>query len=760
MPSVTRGPRTSFLVVTFGTCGLVTLAVSTAIAHEDDWKLKLLEPAVLAEPYRAIEGGVAGETFEAQNTLLQSWLPLAEFSTGATSGNDCWGYVSASGREYAFIGLSNGTGIAEVTNPADAQVIGFIPGPTSLWRDMKVFGTKCYVVTEGGGGIQVLELAQIDSGVVTLVGTQTAGGTGNTHNVAIDVASGFLYRCGGASNGLRIYDLNANPTNPPLVGTWPDRYVHDAQIVTFTSGPYAGRQIAFCCSGFNGGSVQTGLDILDVTNKSAIVQLGRLLYPTSAYSHQGWLSEDRKTFFLLDEQDEINLGFPTRVHVIDVSDLVVPVYRGTFTNGNAATTHNGYVLGNRLFTANYRSGLRVFDISAPTQASEIASFDTYPGSDASGYNGAWSCYPYFPSGTVIVSDMQRGLFVVDMVPQVASWEFPQGTPSEIDPSGRSLEVGVVAGEGFELLPGTARMLLTRQGQGTTAIPMSPSGKDLYVATFPAMECGESIFYRFAIDSADGQTSTSPQQGAFSAIVAAGVVDEIDPLETNTGWVIGAPGDTATGGIWERVAPIGTTAQPSEDHTLLGTQCFITGQHVQGQGAGFNDVDGGATTLTSPLLSAAGLFEARIRCFVWYSNNAGAAPNEDSMPVLLSNDGGATWVTIEVVNQSPGAWTEKVYRIADFLEPTDQMRLRLVARDLGAGSLVEAGIDDISIEGIDCGDGPNCPEDLDGDGFVSGSDLSQFLGLWGTKGGAADFNESGQVDGADLSLLLNRWGACP
>ena len=235
-------------------CVPVAVLAGTVLAHEDDPKARGVEPPVRAEPYRADEGGIAGTVFDSEAMTLMSWLPLAEFSQAATSGNDCWGYTSPSGREYAIMGLINGTGFVEVTNPGNAQIVAFMSGPTSLWRDMKVFGHHAYAVSEGGGGIQIFDLSQIDASVVTLAGQQTAGGTATSHNVAIDEVSGYLYRCGGGSNGLRIYDLNADPTNPPQVGSWSDRYVHDAQIVTFTDGPNAGRQIAFCFGGFNGGS--------------------------------------------------------------------------------------------------------------------------------------------------------------------------------------------------------------------------------------------------------------------------------------------------------------------------------------------------------------------------------------------------------------------------------------------------------------------------------------------------------------------------
>ena len=252
--------------------------------------------------------------FDSSSVSLSAWLTLSDLGFPTATGNDCWGYVSPSGREYALMGTSQATVVVEVTNPSAPVIIGSVTGQNSLWRDIKTFGTRAYSVTENGGGIQVIDLSQVDSGVVTLENTITGQGTDETHNVAIDEESGFLYRIGGANNGLRIYSL-ANPGNPTFVGQYTARYVHDAQIVTYTSGPFAGRQIAFCCAGLNGGFDDTGLTILDVTNKSNITTLSQVSYPARAFSHQGWLSEDRNFFYLGDELDEGNTVSVTSTHV-------------------------------------------------------------------------------------------------------------------------------------------------------------------------------------------------------------------------------------------------------------------------------------------------------------------------------------------------------------------------------------------------------------------------------------------------------------
>lgn len=372
-------------------------------------------PSSTGDYFAAGEG--PGLEFPSHGIRLMAWLTLPEFDS-SSSGSDCWGYVSPQGREYAIMGLRNGTGFVDITNPGDPQILAVIPGAISLWRDMKVYDHYAYSVTEGlGGGIQVIDLSQIDSGIVTLVDTILEDIedpffiTGSSHNVAIDEESGYLYRCGGRGNGLRIYSL-ADPARPVFVGAWSERYIHDAQVVTYTDGPYAGRQIAFCCSGLNGGSVETGLDILDVTDKDNIINLSRLIYADGVYSHQAWLSPDRAYLYLNDEGDEAGFGITTNTKVFDVTDLSNPLEATTFTNGSNAIGHNLYTLGNLIFEANYRSGIRVFDATDPLAPVEKAYFDSYPGNDNPSFNGMWSVFPYFPSGTFIGSDLEKGLFIL------------------------------------------------------------------------------------------------------------------------------------------------------------------------------------------------------------------------------------------------------------------------------------------------------------------------------------------------------------
>ena len=268
------------LLAALSLTGSPALAQIVSAAHDDEEWNDDRQPPYAGAGWLESEGGSAPPEFPRSGIDLRSWISLTEFDAGATAANDCWGYVSPqSGREYALIGLSLGTGFVEVTDPGDAQIIDVMSGPTSSWRDIKTYQQFAYAVSEGGGGIQVFDLSQIDSGVVSLVNTITAGGRLATHDVAINTESGRLYRVGGGGSspvqGLRIYSL-ANPSLPVFVGEWNDRYCHDAQVVTWTEPPFVGVEVAFCYANDTTVSGNPGIEILDVSDPQNISVIGSI----------------------------------------------------------------------------------------------------------------------------------------------------------------------------------------------------------------------------------------------------------------------------------------------------------------------------------------------------------------------------------------------------------------------------------------------------------------------------------------------------
>lgn len=328
---------------------------------------------------------------ELDKVALKSRMSLATF--GASFAEDSWGYVSPSQREYAIVGLSQGTAFVEITDPVNPVIVDIKLQPVK-GRDMKVYQNYVYSSVDSGPTF-IYDVDDIDSGVVTFIRTINAG----SHNLALDEVSGFLYLAEGGP--MDIYDLS-DPENPVLVGGWPGQ-THDAQVVTYTTGPYAGRQIAFVFAGFDG-----RVDIVDVTDKSNVFLVGQTSYPSASYTHQGWLSDDRQLLYVNDELD--NIG---RTTVIDVSDLANPFFVRDVSSGLAATDHNLYLRDGFIFAANYASGMRILDAADPTNPVHVGYFDTYPANDSAGFVGAWNVYPFFPSGNVIVSDRSGGLFVLD-----------------------------------------------------------------------------------------------------------------------------------------------------------------------------------------------------------------------------------------------------------------------------------------------------------------------------------------------------------
>ena len=204
-------------------------------------------------------------------------------------------------------------------------------------------------------------------------------------------------------------------------------------------------------------------------------------------------------------------------------------------------------------------------------------------------------------------------------------------------------------------------------------------------------------------------------------------------------------------------PIGTAAQPEDDHTPgSGVNCWFTGQGTVAGTLSAADVDSGTTTLVSPTFNCAGYSDVEVSYWRWYSNNLGSNPATNTFPIDVSADNGVTWVNLETVSQAVGAtaqWVQKSFRLYGLVTPTAQMRFRFRAGDY-TGAVVEAAIDDFRLVGITCP--PARPADLNADGVVNGSDLGRLLGGWGQPG-STDINGDGITNGTDLGLMLGDWG---
>ena len=289
----------------------------------------------------------------------------------------------------------------------------------------------------------------------------------------------------------------------------------------------------------------------------------------------------------------------------------------------------------------------------------------------------------------------------------------------------------------------------------TQTTMAAGANGAFSAAFGAVPCGATVQWFVTAQTSVGTGRWPHTPGSVASTVATSTsVTFEDTFETNTGWTVGATGDNATSGQWVRVDPVGTAAQPENDSADAGAICWVTGQGVVGGAVGAADIDGGTTTLVSPVLNASDP-NSIVSYRRWYSNNTGSAPNADSMPVQISSDGGTTWVLLEDVTENANAWVEKSFRVADFVTPSANVRVRFQARDLGTGSVVESGVDYVRILTTACPPGGD-PADLNSDGVVDSQDLAIVLNSWGTAG-PGDIDGNGTVDSADLAIVLNSWG---
>ncbi len=389
--------------------------------------------AVTGEERRCPDDGmVAG--FDCADVDLVSFLPALE--VGGSRGimvSDIWGWVDPrTGREYAILGRFDGTSFIDVTDAGNPVYLGNLQlteGATpNLWRDMKVYADHTFIVADNAGehGIQVFDLTRlrdVTNPPVEFDEDAHYAEFHSAHNIVINEESGFAYVVGGSGGGqtcggaLHMVDIR-DPLNPTFAGCYADPdtgnagsggYTHDAQCVTYR-GPdadYAGREVCF-----NASAAKLGIG--DVTDKDNPRPIANASHPNVAFSHQGWLSEDQRYFYLNDELDEIQgLATGTRTLVWDVQDLDEPVLVREFVQDNPATDHNLYVRGDFMYQSNYVSGLRIFDISDPENPVPAGFFDTVPGSpDQPGFAGSFSNYPFFPSGNIIVSSMREGMFVL------------------------------------------------------------------------------------------------------------------------------------------------------------------------------------------------------------------------------------------------------------------------------------------------------------------------------------------------------------
>jgi len=383
------------------------------------------------------ESGSAGD-FSCNNIDLLSHIPLNSFSTNPVDANDIWGHFDLNdNKEYALIGLSNGIGIVDVSNSDDPIIITTIASQSTIWRDLKVYqfydtGDKrwksyAYVTADSASvGLMIIDLTNLPQTATVASIDTTDSSAHNVYLSNVDYSTGvpltglspYLHIAGSNRNGgaFNSYSL-ANPTEltsayKPLDATRTD-YSHDVASMVI-SDP---RKDSQCVNGTDHCEIffdfnENNFQLWDKTANDDPRRLSTTSYVNANYVHSGWFTEDKLVVIVHDELDEINVGLNTTVRFFDMSDLTAPVQVGTWTGPTRSIDHNGFVRGNRYYMSNYERGITVLDITDPSAPSEVGYFDTYPINNSASFNGAWGVYPFLPSGNLLVSDINSGLYVL------------------------------------------------------------------------------------------------------------------------------------------------------------------------------------------------------------------------------------------------------------------------------------------------------------------------------------------------------------
>ncbi len=345
------------------------------------------------------------DLYSQQNTnLLFHWEDTTLVGSNAYNNtyNEIWG-LNINGSEIAVIGSTAGTHFFDVTNPQNSSEVAFVAGaytgPGVIHRDYHDFDGYLYIVCDEGSPstLQIVDISNLPTSVNIVYDSNNL--LNKVHNIFIDTATAKLYACA-TGEAMEVFSLT-NPDNPTLIYTYNDvGHVHDAYVKNDT---------AFLNCG------NDGLRIMDFTmvNNSGDtpVELASYTsYPDAGYNHSGWLTDDGTIYAMQDE----NHGYD--VKMLDVSDYSNISVLATFNSGvdPNSMAHNGIIKDNLLYIAYYHDGLRVFDISNPSNPIQVNYYDTYLPNNHNSYKGAWGVYPYLNSGNILVSDMQTGLYVFEL----------------------------------------------------------------------------------------------------------------------------------------------------------------------------------------------------------------------------------------------------------------------------------------------------------------------------------------------------------
>ncbi len=674
-------------------------------------------------------------------------LANVDFTAGNTEeGNDVWGYVDDSGLEYAIIGSTQATYIYSLENSASPVLRARIPGTLSTWRDIKDHNQYLYVVEDTapggvGDGLLVIDMSGAPTNIthsfykpdVTVGGATTR--LERAHNLYIS-DEGLLVLAGSNIFGGTplFFDLSVDAEEPPFVGASRRSYAHDVYAennLLYSSDIYAGQVV-----------------VHDYSNVNNITALGAAT-TTTTFTHNAWPTADDVSVFTTDEKQA---AFVDSYDVTDPSDVrFMDKFRPDDTYDSLSIPHNTHVLGDYLATSWYEDGVVITDASRPHNMVEVGRYDTYagipPGSSRR-FVGNWGAYPYLPSGRLLISDIQLGLFVLDVDYQRGCYfegkvidsvslqplsgvniDFArlsaQSTTSDLD---GNFATGI-----YE--EGTYAVTFSRQGYITKTLMVDMNRGDINFQEIELVPLGAGLLTINVVDE-DGNAINGAQHlveltGSFGSqteyAVLAGawgfVTEKVRGIQISQGqpetvtvvlergiyddfvfdfdWSVLS---TASTGEFVRDLPIGTQNNSGETVQLGEDVDFDYGgeAYVTGNSAGVfsdHDVDNGITTITSPEFDLSTSPNALMEFWYYFYNAGGNLPLDDFIEVRINN--GTDDVLVDIIDEPVDDWTKySSAPLSSLISLTETMTVSFTASDLpGSGHLVEAMIDAFTITSL-------------------------------------------------------------
>ena len=648
------------------------------------------------------------------------------------------GYVQ-DGREYALIGASEGMVVVDITDPTDPQQIVQIPGPDNLWKEIKVYQNYAYVTSEGGFGLQIVDLSPLPSADLPY---QSYYGDGDIdqelqtiHALHIDTTKGFAYLYGSniGGRGATVVDLNQDPFNPTYAGEFQQLgYIHDG---------FADNDTLYGCHIYAG-----LLSIVDMTDKNNPVLLGSVETP-GKFAHNSWPLSDHKTILTTDEK------VPSFLTAYDISDPtdIKELDRYSTNDGNGSIGHNTHIHNNWAVTSWYTDGFTIVDAHKPDNLVLTGQYDTYPGTGP-GFDGCWGVYPYFPSGTIIASNIEPAeLFI--LTPEYKRAAYLEGTVTDGCTGFPLTEVDVIVNSNYPQVNtktnnfgvfktgmaeyGTVSVTVGKTGfisqtfdvdfvAGEVAefdIVLEPVSAFEISATVMNAETGQPIpFTNFLLGSPTAQFNVSTNMaGEISFDCLPGgdyqlgtwgylLSDQVNVNADGTYNFDLQPGyyddfaldlnwtsiNNANTGAWELGIPNGTTYQgnpsnPGMDSPLDNNEnCYVTGNG--GGNGGSDDVDNGEVILSSPPMNLAAYDAAELTFYYWFFNQGGQNTPNDQLTVQVTNGTQTAILMEESGSESFWRYSGEI-ELSDYIDLNDNVRVEFITSDLqGSGNIVEAGVD--------------------------------------------------------------------